>query len=176
MRRKYASVDSLWRSAVHRALEQRSMDHLFEEISSRVSDLLLEQGQNVNVQNVERVFNEKWNQVMAETEKKNRPNLNKVVQEVIWHFNAALSNLKSQFRKSHIFHGVKMLSINDIGTDSDIRNSFLLSRKGVGDSLVPAGLERQMIASARMQVDNLWIKLVDAMRLEIDQRGQMSDA
>jgi hypothetical protein len=176
MRRKYASVDSLWRSGVHRALEQRSMDHLFEEISSRVNDLLLEQGQNVNVQNVEHVFNEKWNQVMAETQRKNRPNLNKVVQEVILHFNAALSNLKNQFRKSHIFQAVRHLSVSDIGTDAEIRSSFLLSRKGVGEALVPPSLERQVISSARMQVDNLWIKLVDAMRLEVDQRGQMSDA
>merc|ERR1712190_509482 len=54
MRRKYASVDSLWRSRVHRELEQRSMDHLFDDISARANDLLLEQGASVNVQNVER--------------------------------------------------------------------------------------------------------------------------
>ncbi|CAE8705631.1 unnamed protein product, partial [Polarella glacialis] len=80
MRRKYASVDSLWRSAVHLALEQRSMDNLFEEISAKVNDLLLEQGANVNVQNVERVFEEKWSQVMAEQVRKMRPNLDKACQ------------------------------------------------------------------------------------------------
>merc|ERR1719203_358245 len=30
--------------------------------------------------------------------------------------------------------------------------------------------------NAKTSVDNLWIKLVDAMRLEVDQQGQMSDA
>eukprot|EP00971_Amphidinium_carterae_P112818 2234303-Amphidinium_carterae.1 len=35
MRRKYASVDSQWRSGVHLALEQCNMDHLFDEISER---------------------------------------------------------------------------------------------------------------------------------------------
>merc|ERR1719203_1323516 len=30
--------------------------------------------------------------------------------------------------------------------------------------------------NAKTTVDNLWIKLVDAMRLEVDQQGQMSDA
>mmetsp|Transcript_74985 Transcript_74985/g.129936 ORF Transcript_74985/g.129936 Transcript_74985/m.129936 type:complete len:780 (-) Transcript_74985:46-2385(-) len=175
MRRKYASVDSLWRSAVHLALEQRSMDHLFEEISTRVNDLLLEQGTNVNVQNVEHVFNEKWDQVMAETQRKQRPNPNKVIQEVIWHFNAALSNLKSQFRKAHIFHGVKSFGQHEIGSDSEVKTSFLYAKKGVGDALVPSMLPRP-VSSARSQVDGLWIKLIDAMRLEVDQRGQMSDA
>jgi len=34
----------------------------------------------------------------------------------------------------------------------------------------------QVTSNLRTQVDNLWIKLVDAMRLEVDQQGQMSDA
>jgi hypothetical protein len=175
MRRKYASVDSLWRSRVYLALEQRSMDTLFDDISARVNDLLVEQGANVNVQNVELVFEDKWNQVMAETLRKQRPNLERVVQEVVWHFNAALSTLKAQFRKAHIFHGVKALSVQELGSDHEICNSFLQSKKGVGDALVPAVLP-QSLSNVRLQVDNLWIKLVDAMRLEIDQQGQMSDA
>ncbi|OLQ12894.1 hypothetical protein AK812_SmicGene3107 [Symbiodinium microadriaticum] len=188
MRRKYASVDSLWRSAVHLVLEQfnlcdtrslpmsrwnrNSMDHLFEEISARVNDLLLEQGSHINVQNVERVFEEKWSQVMAETLRKQRPNLDRaarkemVMQEVISHFNAALLNLKSQFRKAHIFHGVKSLT-SDIREMSEACSSFLLAKKGIGAALVPLAMP---------QVDNLWIKLVDTMRLEVDQQGQMSDA
>jgi hypothetical protein len=174
LRRKIASVDSLWRSGVHLALEQRSMDHLFDEISARVNDLLLEQGASVNVENVERVFEEKWSQVMNETLRKQRPILDKVVQEVVWHFNAALSNLKSQFRKAHIFHGVKSLSVQEIGNDSEVLNSFLVSKKGVGDSLVPSSA--QVASNAKTQVDGLWIKLVDSMRLEVDQQGQMSDA
>jgi len=160
---------------VHLALEQRSMDHLFEEISARVTDLLLEQGASVNVQNVERVFEEKWSQVMAEALQKQRPNLQRVVEEVVWHFNAALSNLKSQFRKAHIFHGVKALSVHEMGTDVEVCSSFLLSKKGVGDALVPP-MVPGLAANAKTQVDNLWIKLVDAMRLEVDQQGQMSDA
>jgi len=175
LRRKYASVDSLWRGNVHLALEQRSMDHLFEEISARVNDLLLEQGASVNVQNVERVFEEKWSQVMAETLQKQRPNLERVIQEVVCYFNAALSNLKTQFRKAHIFHGVKSLSIHEIGTDSEVCNSFLLIKKGVGDALVPSSVP-PVASNAKTQVDNLWIKLVDAMRLEVDQQGRMSDA
>lgn len=175
MRRKYASVDSSWRSTVHLAMEKRTMDHLFEEISARVTDLLLEQGAHVNVQNVERVFEEKWSQVMAEALQKQRPNLQRVVDEVICHFNAALSNLKSQFRKAHIFHGVKALTVHEVGTDVEICSSFLMSKKGVGDALVPAMIPG-LVSSAKTQVDNLWIKLVDSMRLEIDQQGQMSDA
>ena len=35
------------------------MDHLFGETSARVNDLLLEQGQYVNVENVEQVFEQK---------------------------------------------------------------------------------------------------------------------
>jgi len=175
MRRKYASVDSLWRSAVHLALEQRSMDHLFNEISARVNDLLLEQGANVNVQNVEHVFEENWNKVMADALQKQRPNLQRVLQEVVWHFNAALLNLKSQFRKAHIFHGVKSLSVQEIGSDSEVCSSFLLTKKGVGDALVPSVLP-QVTGSAKAQVDTLWIKLIDVMRLEVDQQGRISDA
>lgn len=175
MRRKYAAVDSLWRSQVHLALEQRSMDHLFEEVSVRVNELLLEQGASVNVQNVERVFEEKWGQVMAETLRKMRPNLERVMQEVVWHFNAALTNLKSQFRKAHIFHGVKSLSVHEMGSDSEVCSSFLHAKKGVGDALVPSMLP-QVTSNLRGQVDTLWVKLVDVMRLEVDQQGQMSDA
>ncbi|CAK0840853.1 unnamed protein product [Prorocentrum cordatum] len=174
LRRKVASAESLWRSGVHLALEQRSMDHLFDEISARVNDLLLEQGASVNVENVERVFEEKWSQVMNETLRKQKPSLDKVVQEVVWHFNAALSNLKSQFRKAHIFHGVKSLSVQEMGGDSEVCNSFLLSKKGVGDALVPK--QMPVASNASTQVDSLWIKLVDSMRLEVDQQGQMSDA
>ncbi|CAJ1424545.1 unnamed protein product, partial [Effrenium voratum] len=172
MRRKYASVDSLWRSAVHLVLEQNSMDHLFEEISARVNDLLLEQGSHINVQNVERVFEEKWSQVMAEALRKQKPNLDKVTQEVVSHFNAALLNLKSQFRKAHIFHGVKTLT-SDVREMSEAMSSFLLAKKGIGAALVPV---MPTGASGASHVDNLWIKLVDTMRLEVDQQGQMSDA
>lgn len=172
MRRKYASVDSLWRSAVHLVLEQNSMDHLFEEISAKVNDLLLEQGSHINVQNVERVFEEKWSQVMQEALQKQRPSLERVIQEVVSHFNAALQNLKSQFRKAHIFHGVKTLT-SDLREMSEVSSSFLLSKKGIGAALVPLMPQQ---GSATTQVDNLWIKLVDTMRLEVDQQGQMSDA
>merc|ERR1712232_361755 len=113
--------------------------------------------------------------VMAETLRKQRPNLERVVQEVVWHFNAALSNLKAQFRKAHIFHGVKALSVQELGSDHEICSSFLQSKKGGGDALVPAVLPHSL-GNVRIQVDNLWIKLVDAVRLEIDQQGQMSDA
>lgn len=51
------------------------------------------------MQNVERVFEEKWSQVMQEALQKQRPSLERVIQEVVSHFNAALQNLKSQFRK-----------------------------------------------------------------------------
>ena len=175
MRRKYASVDSLWRSAVHLVLEQNSMDHLFEEISARVNDLLLDQGSHINVQNVERVFEEKWSQVMAEALRKQRPSLERVIQEVVSHFNAALLNLKSQFRKAHIFHGVKTLT-SDLREMSEVSSSFLLAKKGIGAALVPLMPSQGSQGSATTQVDNLWIKLVDTMRLEVDQQGQMSDA
>lgn len=56
-------------------------------------------GSHINVQNVERVFEEKWSQVMQEALQKQRPSLERVIQEVVSHFNAALQNLKSQFRK-----------------------------------------------------------------------------
>ena len=56
-------------------------------------------GSHINVQNVERVFEEKWSQVMQEALRKQRPSLERVIQEVVSHFNAALLNLKSQFRK-----------------------------------------------------------------------------
>ncbi|CAK9050758.1 unnamed protein product [Durusdinium trenchii] len=174
MRRKYASVDSLWRSAVHLVLEQNSMDHLFEEISAKVNDLLLEQGSHVNVQNVERVFEEKWSQVMAEALRKQRPSLERVIQEVVSHFNAALLNLKSQFRKAHIFHGVKSLT-SDLREMSEVSSSFLMAKKGIGAALVPL-MPSGNPGSATTQVDNLWLKLVDTMRLEVDQQGQMSDA
>lgn len=151
------------------------MDHLFEEISARVNDLLLEQGANVNVQNVEHVFQEKWSQVMAETLRKQRPNLDKVTEEVVSHFNAALLKLKSQFRKAHIFHGVKSLSSHEVRDVAEACSSFLLSKKGVGAALIPSMMPLHN-ANSSTQVDNLWIKLVDAMRLEVDQQGQMSDA
>eukprot|EP00929_Paragymnodinium_shiwhaense_P017853 TRINITY_DN12766_c0_g2_i1.p1 TRINITY_DN12766_c0_g2~~TRINITY_DN12766_c0_g2_i1.p1 ORF type:complete len:3238 (-),score=874.93 TRINITY_DN12766_c0_g2_i1:313-10026(-) len=175
MRRRYASTDSLWRNRLHLAVEQRSMDTLFEEISARVNDILVEEGANVNVENVERIFDEKWNQVMAEALQKQKPNLDRVLNEVVMHFNAALTNLKSQFKKAHIFHGAKSLSIYEMGGEAEICASLLLAKKGIGNTLVPA-LPPQVPASAKMQVDNLWIKLVDAMRLEVDQQGQMSDA
>lgn len=75
------------------------MDYLFEEISAKVNELLLEQGSRINVQNVERVFEEKWSQVMAEALRKQRPSLEQTSSNVVSFFNAALLNLKSQFRK-----------------------------------------------------------------------------
>ena len=87
------------------------MDYLFEEISAKVNSLLLEQGaasvyrtwlagSRINVQNVERVFEEKWSQVMAEALRKQRPSLEQTSANVVSFFNAALSDLKSQFRKA----------------------------------------------------------------------------
>eukprot|EP00971_Amphidinium_carterae_P115110 2279786-Amphidinium_carterae.1 len=112
---------------------------------------------------------------MAETQQKQQPQLEKVIHEVLWHFNAALSNLKSQFRRSHIFHGVKSLSRNEVGTAAEVCSSFLLAKKGLGDALVPKVVPA-VISGVKPQVDNLWLKLVDSMRLEVDQQGQMSDA
>ncbi|CAE8624135.1 unnamed protein product, partial [Polarella glacialis] len=60
------------------------------------------------------------------------------MQEVVSHFNAALLNLKSQFRKAHIFHGVKSLTSHEVRDVSDACSSFLLSKKGVGAALVGA--------------------------------------
>merc|ERR1740129_2446288 len=90
-------------------------------------------------------------------------------------FNAGLSNLKSQFRKAHIFHSVKSLSVQEMGGESEICGSFLLAKKGIGSALVPS-VPPQMPKNVQTQVDNMWIKLVEVIRLDADQQGLMSDA
>lgn len=41
----------------------------------------------------------------------------------------------------------------------DVASSFLMAKKGIGAALVPGG-------QGSTQMDNLWLKLVDTMRLE----------
>ncbi len=67
--------------------------------------------------------------------------------------------------------------------EMDVASSFLMAKKGIGAALVPGG-------QGSTQMDNLWLKLVDTMRLEalqerqlkslykaqVDEQGQMSDA
>ena len=77
---------------------------------------------------------------MGETQRKQRPNLERVVQEVVSHCNAALSHSKAQFRKSHIFHGVKSLSVLGLGGAEEVLASLLHAKKGVGDALAPVVL------------------------------------
>jgi hypothetical protein len=67
--------------------------------------------------------------------------------------------------EAHIFHGVKTLT-SDLREMSEVSSSFLLSKKGIGAALVPLMPQQ---GSATTQVDNLWIKLVDTMRLEARQ-------
>ena len=43
--------------------------------------------------------------------------------------------------------------------DMDVASSFLMAKKGIGAVLVPQG-------QGSAQMDSLWLKLVDTMRLE----------
>lgn len=75
-----------------------------------------------------------------------------------------LCRLSRGVTKAHIFHGVKTLT-SDLREMSELSSSFLLAKKGIGSALVPLMPHAQ--GSATTQVDNLWIKLVDTMRLEV---------
>lgn len=68
--------------------------------------------------------------------------------------------------QAHIFHGVKTLT-SDLREMSEVSSSFLLAKKGIGAALVPLMPSQGSQGSATTQVDNLWIKLVDTMRLEV---------
>eukprot|EP00397_Hematodinium_sp_SG-2012_P000078 GEMP01000078.1.p1 GENE.GEMP01000078.1~~GEMP01000078.1.p1 ORF type:complete len:2844 (+),score=731.29 GEMP01000078.1:354-8534(+) len=176
VRRLVSRVEAYWRSCQNLALERVSMDSLFDEISGKVNRLLKEQGGAVNVSNVEKIFHEKWNEVVGEITKKQWPNLDKVVMDTIQTYNAALLSLKSQFRKTHGFHSVKQLTPNDLGFVGKDDFVSLLTEKKVGLIFIPSRRGDVKNTPAQNNMDAVWFKIVDGIRFEVNKSGALSDA
>ena len=66
------------------------------------------------------------------------------------YFHAAFSSVNAQCRKSHIFHGVKSLSVLGLGGAEEVLASLLHAKKGVGEALAPVVLPASL-AGTRAQ-------------------------
>jgi len=178
VRRCATRVEAYWRSSLYLALERVSMDSLFDEISNKVNRALKEQGDSVNVSNLEEMFHLKWDEVLKDITKKQRPQLDKVILDTTQTYNAALLSLKSQFRKAHIFHSVKALVPADLNIRANSKGEFqtLLDEKKVGLYFIPSRKSGAEIRPAQNNLDAVWFKLIDGIRFEVNKNGCLTDA